>query len=179
MNKLLEINQNKSMEYLYLKSMICYEQNKLKQSESSFKLLLKQYPLHSDGHCYYACCLADLNKREVAEKHWEDSININNNNINAHYFYGLWLFYNSEINKSIYHLKECLRINIKHNNSRFILAHIQFQRKQYKDAEKHFKIICDQPTITQTQTNNNKQIIITNNNNYNHKMMIYFKNYGD
>ncbi len=42
------------MEYLYLKAMIFYEQNKLKQAETSFKLLLKQYPLHSD-----------LNKRAI------------------------------------------------------------------------------------------------------------------
>eukprot|EP01084_Bolivina_argentea_P263584 446186_1 len=150
-------------QYMYLSSMCKLECGRMREAESSFKSLLKRYPSSSDGHCYYANCLADLNKREVAEKHWEDAIHLNPANISAHYFYGLWLWHNSEMNRAIYHLKECLRINEKHCNSRFILAHCCAERKEWKQAEKHFKFICDHGDLKQKP----------------HQNMIYLSAYGD
>ena len=52
---------------MYLKSMIKLEKGELKAAELSFKQLLKLYPDFSDGHCYYANCLADLNKKDCRE----------------------------------------------------------------------------------------------------------------
>jgi len=112
-----------------------------------------------------------LRKKEVAEKHWEDAINLNQHNLSAHYFFGLWLFYNGEANKSLFHLKECLRINDKHCNSRYILASIYSQRRQWKEAEKHFKIIGD--AIANTN-GNKKQMKLRQN-----EIMIYYKNHAD
>ena len=117
-------NKQMSMDALYLSAMIKLERGQLKAAESSFKSLIKMYPEFSDAHCFYASCLADLSKKEVAEKHWEDAINLNQHNLSAHYFYALFLFFNGEINKALFHLKECLRINDKHCNSRYILASI-------------------------------------------------------
>jgi len=167
--KLCQNNKQMSMDAMYLSAMIKLERGQYKVAESSFKALIRQYPEFSDAHCFYAACLADLRKKEVAEKHWEDAINLNQHNLSAHYFYGIWLFYNGETNKSVFHLKECLRINEKHCNSRYILASIYFQRRQWKESEKHFLTI-------------DKQIIASNANyklSKTNQIMIYYKNYAD
>merc|ERR1711933_13719 len=131
------------------------------------KSLIKVYPEFSDAHCFYASCLADLHKKEVAEKHWEDAINLNEHNLNAHYFYALFLFFNGETSKALFHLKECLRIDGNDANSRYILASIYFQRRQYKESEKQFKIICD--AISSNVNSKLRQ----------NQIMIYYKNYAD
>ena len=83
----------------------------------------------------------------------------------------------------MYHLKECIELNDKHYNSRFILAFIHFQKKQYKEAEKHYKTICDSIDELYEQLNgsypqhHNQSHMICDEKKNQH--MIYYKNYAD
>jgi len=136
-----------SRDWLYLRAMVLFERRQLRAAESAFKLLLRRYPSFSAGHCLYANCLAELDKKEVAEKHWEDALALSGNMgadcVSAHYFYALWLHANAMSNLSVFHLKECVRLDEAHWNSRFVLACILKATHKDKEAERHLKAICD------------------------------------
>jgi len=186
----------------FLKAMLLMERGALRPAESAFKALLKAFNGSADGHCFYANCLADLKRREVAEKHWENAIHLDAAHLTTHYYYGMWLWHNGEGNKALYHLRECVRhngadlhsnntmnrsvITPMHNdvmasnqtpnhitpsnvhwNSRFVLAALCFERRQWKEAEKHLKAMCDAMNLDDDRPQNMNE------------NMIYTKNYAD
>ena len=147
-----------SRDLLYLRAMVLLERRQLKAAEAGFKLLLRRFPGFGQGHCFYANCLAELDKKEVAEKHWEDALQLEAAvAVDAHYFYALWLHFNAMSNLSLFHLKECVRLDERHWNSRFVLACILKETHKDKETERHLKAICDACTSTKEESESAEQ----------------------